>query len=106
MPLRIIFMGTPDFSVPTLRALNTVNIARGFEVGLAIVLIAIILDRFFRVRDVAFVTPGLRLARLECLAKPGACGDRRPHVRRHGSFGDNPRRRVPAVHHEPPVQVP
>ena len=34
--------------VPTLRALNTVNIAKGFEVGIAIVLVAIVLDRFFR----------------------------------------------------------
>jgi glycine betaine/proline transport system permease protein len=37
--------------VPTLRALNTVNIAMGFEVGLAIVLVAIILDRLFRRED-------------------------------------------------------
>lgn len=44
-------VGADGLGVPTLRALNTVNIARGFEVGLAIVLIAIILDRFFRGED-------------------------------------------------------
>jgi glycine betaine/proline transport system permease protein len=31
--------------VPVVRALNTVNIAQGFEAGLAIVLVAIMLDR-------------------------------------------------------------
>jgi glycine betaine/proline transport system permease protein len=41
-------VGADGLGVPTLRALNQVNIARGFEVGLAIVLIAIILDRLFR----------------------------------------------------------
>ena len=41
-------VGADGLGVPTLRALNQVNIAKGFEVGLAIVLIAIILDRFFR----------------------------------------------------------
>ncbi len=41
-------VGADGLGVPTLRALNQVNIARGFEVGMAIVLIAIILDRFFR----------------------------------------------------------
>ncbi|MGQ7794021.1 choline ABC transporter permease subunit [Faunimonas sp. B44] len=41
-------VGADGLGVPTLRALNQVNIARGFEVGVAIVLIAIILDRFFR----------------------------------------------------------
>lgn len=41
-------VGADGLGVPTLRALNTVNIAKGFEVGIAIVLIAIILDRFFR----------------------------------------------------------
>lgn len=33
---------------PVLRAVNTANIALGFESGLCIVLIAIVLDRFFR----------------------------------------------------------
>lgn len=41
-------VGADGLGVPTLRALNTVNIAKGFEVGIAIVLIAIILDRFLR----------------------------------------------------------
>ncbi|MEM8627909.1 MAG: choline ABC transporter permease subunit [Pseudomonadota bacterium] len=41
-------VGADGLGVPTLRALNTVNIAKGFEVGIAIVLIAIILDRLFR----------------------------------------------------------
>lgn len=41
-------VGADGLGVPTLRALNTVNIARGFEVGIAIVLVAIVLDRFFR----------------------------------------------------------
>lgn len=41
-------VGADGLGVPTLRALNQVNIARGFEVGVAIVLIAIILDRMFR----------------------------------------------------------
>ena len=34
--------------VPVLRALNTANVALGFEAGVCIVLIAIVLDRFFR----------------------------------------------------------
>ncbi|WP_193179737.1 choline ABC transporter permease subunit [Nisaea sediminum] len=44
-------VGADGLGVPTLRALNQVNIAKGFEVGLAIVLIAIILDRMFRGRE-------------------------------------------------------
>ncbi|MET1413809.1 choline ABC transporter permease subunit [Roseibium sp. HPY-6] len=36
---------------PVLRALNTANIALGFESGLCIVLIAIVLDRFFRSKE-------------------------------------------------------
>lgn len=44
-------VGADGLGVPTLRALNTVNIAQGFEVGIAIVLVAIVLDRFFRTRD-------------------------------------------------------
>lgn len=43
-------VGADGLGVPTLRALNTVNIARGFEVGVAIVLVAIILDRLCRRR--------------------------------------------------------
>jgi len=43
-------VGADGLGVPTLRALNQVNIAKGFEVGVAIVLIAIILDRLFKPR--------------------------------------------------------
>ncbi len=39
-------VGAPGLGVPVVRALNTVNIARGFEAGLVIVLVAIMLDRF------------------------------------------------------------
>lgn len=45
-------VGADGLGVPTLRALNTVNIAKGFEVGVAIVLVAIVLDRFFRTSDI------------------------------------------------------
>ncbi len=38
-------VGAPGLGIPVLRALNTVNIAKGFEAGLAIVVIAILLDR-------------------------------------------------------------
>ena len=41
-------VGADGLGVPTLRALNTVNIGMGFEVGLAIVILAIILDRLFK----------------------------------------------------------
>ncbi|MBD1544639.1 choline ABC transporter permease subunit [Roseibium aggregatum] len=44
-------VGADGLGVPTLRALNTVNIAKGFEVGVAIVLVAIVLDRFFRTKS-------------------------------------------------------
>lgn len=44
-------VGADGLGVPTLRALNQVNIGKGFEVGLAIVLVAIILDRFFRGKE-------------------------------------------------------
>jgi glycine betaine/proline transport system permease protein len=43
-------VGADGLGVPTLRALNQVNIAKGFEVGISIVLVAIILDRMFRRR--------------------------------------------------------
>jgi glycine betaine/proline transport system permease protein len=33
------------------RALNTVNVAKGFEAGTCIVILAIILDRVFRISD-------------------------------------------------------
>jgi glycine betaine/proline transport system permease protein len=41
-------VGARGLGVPVVRALNTVNIARGFEAGLCIVILAIILDRIFR----------------------------------------------------------
>jgi glycine betaine/proline transport system permease protein len=44
-------VGAPGLGAEIVRALNTVNIAKGFEVGIAIVLIAIILDRFFQSQD-------------------------------------------------------
>ncbi len=44
-------VGADGLGVPTLRALNAVNIAKGFEVGVAIVLVAIIFDRMFRKRS-------------------------------------------------------
>ncbi|SFE98459.1 glycine betaine/proline transport system permease protein [Sulfitobacter brevis] len=43
-------VGADGLGVPTLRALNSVNIAQGFEVGITIVLVAIISDRMFRRR--------------------------------------------------------
>jgi len=44
-------VGAPGLGVPVLRALNAINVGNGFEAGLAIVLLAIILDRFFRVEE-------------------------------------------------------
>lgn len=44
-------VGAPGLGVPILRAINTVNIAKGFEAGFAIVIIAIILDRVFRLKN-------------------------------------------------------
>ena len=41
-------VGAPGLGVPVVRALNTVNIGKGFEAGLVIVLVAILLDRFLR----------------------------------------------------------
>ena len=41
-------VGAPGLGVPVVRALNTVNIAKGFEAGIVIVLVAILLDRFLR----------------------------------------------------------
>ena len=41
-------VGADGLGVPVLRALNRVNIAKGFEAGFVIVLVAIILDRFLR----------------------------------------------------------
>ncbi len=42
-------VGANGLGVPVVRALNTVNIAKGFEAGLCIVILAIILDRLFKV---------------------------------------------------------
>lgn len=46
-------VGADGLGVPVVRALNTVDIAKGFEAGLAIVLLAIWLDRFFKHRQKA-----------------------------------------------------
>ncbi len=46
-------VGADGLGKPVIRALNTVNISQGFEAGLAIVLVAIILDRICK-------TPGSR----------------------------------------------
>ena len=43
-------VGADGLGVPVVRALNPVNIAMGFEAGLAIVILAIILDRMFKRR--------------------------------------------------------
>lgn len=42
-------VGADGLGVPVVQALNTVNIAKGFEAGLCIVILAIILDRMLRV---------------------------------------------------------
>ncbi|HHI81714.1 MAG TPA: choline ABC transporter permease subunit [Rhizobiales bacterium] len=44
-------VGAPGLGVPVVRALNTVNIAKGFEAGLAIVIVAILLARVFKTRQ-------------------------------------------------------
>lgn len=44
-------VGADGLGVPVVRALNTVDIGKGFEAGLAIVLLAIWMDRFFRTRE-------------------------------------------------------
>ena len=41
-------VGADGLGVPTLRALNQANVAMGFEAGLAIVILAIVLDRLFK----------------------------------------------------------
>ena len=41
-------VGADGLGVPVVRALNTVDIAKGFEAGLAIVIVAILLDRALR----------------------------------------------------------
>jgi glycine betaine/proline transport system substrate-binding protein len=44
-------VGAGGLGVPVVRALNTVQVGTGFEAGLAIVLLAVILDRIARIRD-------------------------------------------------------
>ncbi len=44
-------VGADGLGTPVVRALNTVNIARGFEAGLAIVIVAILLDRICKQPD-------------------------------------------------------
>jgi glycine betaine/proline transport system permease protein len=44
-------VGADGLGVPVVRALNSVNIGMGFESGLVIVLVAIILDRLLRARE-------------------------------------------------------
>ena len=41
-------VGADGLGVPVVRALNSVNTALGFEAGLVIVVVAIVLDRVFR----------------------------------------------------------
>ncbi len=43
-------VGAGGLGKPVVRALNSVNIAQGFEAGLCIVIVAILLDRLFRYR--------------------------------------------------------
>jgi len=38
-------VGAPGLGIPVLRAINTVNTAKGFEAGIAIVIVAILMDR-------------------------------------------------------------
>ncbi|MET4806358.1 choline ABC transporter permease subunit [Limibacillus sp. MBR-115] len=44
-------VGADGLGKPVVRALNTVNIAQGFEAGLAIVILAILLDRICKQRE-------------------------------------------------------
>ncbi len=44
-------VGADGLGKPVIRALNTVNISQGFEAGIAIVLVAIILDRVCKSRS-------------------------------------------------------
>jgi ABC-type proline/glycine betaine transport system permease subunit len=44
-------VGAGGLGVPVVRALNTVQVGMGIEAGLAIVLVAIILDRLARPSD-------------------------------------------------------
>ena len=44
-------VGADGLGVPVVRALNSVNTALGFESGLIIVVVAIVLDRMLRIRQ-------------------------------------------------------
>ena len=44
-------VGADGLGIPVVRALNTVNIALGFEAGFVIVVVAILLDRLLRRGD-------------------------------------------------------
>ena len=44
-------VGAGGLGVPVVRALNSVQVSTGFDAGLVIVLLAVILDRVFRPRD-------------------------------------------------------
>ena len=46
-------VGADGLGKPVVRALNTVNIEKGFEAGLAIVIVAILLDRLCRQRKIS-----------------------------------------------------
>lgn len=50
-------VGADGLGKPVVRALNTVNIADGFEAGLAIVIVAIVLDRLCKQRPIPGQTP-------------------------------------------------
>ena len=50
-------VGADGLGKPVVRALNTVNIADGFEAGLAIVIVAIVLDRLCKQRPAPGQTP-------------------------------------------------
>jgi glycine betaine/proline transport system permease protein len=45
-------VGADGLGKPVVRALNSVNIAQGFEAGLAIVIVAIIMDRMLKQPDI------------------------------------------------------
>ena len=59
-------VGADGLGKPVVRALNSVNIADGFEAGLAIVIVAIVLDRLCKQR--------VKTTR-HAPAKPGGQGD-------------------------------
>jgi ABC-type proline/glycine betaine transport system permease subunit len=44
-------VGAGGLGVPVVRALNSVQVGPGFEAGLVIVLLAVLLDRLFRPRE-------------------------------------------------------